>query len=371
MNNFQITRRQALLLFIICTISSKLQMLPCLVSADVGKSLWVVLLLGCSLDAVLFGVVIIINKIVPNMTLHDIIRQTFGKFISWIVGLLLLIYYICTAVLPYEAVRDVFSSNLFDTLPWQLYSVFLLVAVGYLAFSGLRTIGRTAELYCWVIFFCVAGLILLGAVTANYINIFPLGGSDFSAIIKSTYNHSIWFGDYMIFFVLIGRIKPGKTGLKFYDLGIYAGCILIYAFAFMTFYSLYTVLASMQSSLLSGISTFSLLTLDIGRVDWFLVLLSQIASIISCATYTYCATDCVNQLTGKKNYILCLLFTLAVLYVTDIFLFANIDIGLTILKQFTAPIGLSVQILLPILALISAICYKKRKIGHQKGELAC
>lgn len=363
MNKFAITRRQALLLFLICTISSKLQMLPCLISQDVGKAMWAVLLMGCAIDVVLFSLVITINMLAPNVTVHDMLRQTFGKVFTSIIGVLLLIYYISVAVLPYQAVREVFASNLFDTLPWQIFSIFLLVAVGYLAYTGMRTIGRTAELYFWIIIFSVVGLITLGVVTTNFIHVLPISDINLGEVSKSAYNNSIWFADYMIFFVLIGRIKTDpkhKAPLNFTFLLYFLGATAVYCLAYITFYGLYTVLTPTQTSLLSGISAFSLTTLEVSRVDWFLVLLSQAASIISCATYTYCATDCINQITGKKSYGICLLFGLIILYLTDIILFNNTDLGIKYLKVFTAPFATIMQVIMPIITLFAAVMLKRK-----------
>lgn len=338
-------------------------MLPCLVSGEVGRSLWLVLLFGCLIDAVLFILVITINMLAPNVTVHDMLRASFGKVFTGIIGALLLVYYICTAVLPYQAVREVFASNLFDTLPWQIFSIFLLVAVGYLAYSGMRTIGRTAELYFWIIIFSVVGLITLGVITTNFIHILPLGDINFGAVAKSNYTNAIWFGDYMIFFVLIGRIKTDpkrKAPINYAFVLYYLGAVAVYLLAYVTFYCLYTVLTPTQTSLLSGISSFSLTTLEVSRVDWFLVLASQAASIISCATYTYCATDCINQITGKRNYGICLFVGIIILYLTDLLLFNNADLGINYFRTYTAPFASIMQIVMPIITLFAVVIYKKR-----------
>lgn len=363
MNKFQITHRQAILLFIICTISSKMQVLPTLFSSDVGKDLWIVLLFGGVIDVVFLFLTILINRLCPNLTIHDLLRQTFGKAVSFIVVVAFFVYFICTAILPFEAVRDVFASNLFDSITWQLFSLFLVFCVGYLAFSGLRTIGRGAELYGFIIFFCVIALVILGATSADFSNILPVFKQPTNNILSSYLNHSIWFGDYMIFFVLTGRIKPDKTRLKYTDVLYYVGVLCIYAAAYITFYCLYTVSAGSRASLLSSISAFSLLTLDVGRIDWFLVLLSQIASVISCATYVYCASDCIYQITSKRNFGLCVVFSVIILYLADIFLFKNIDQGIEFYSRYTGIASFAIQIIVPIICLISAIIVK---IKNQK-----
>lgn len=360
MNRFMITRRQAVMLFLICTVSSKLQKLPCLLACELQNDLWQVLLLGAFVDVIFFAITILINRLCPNLTVNDMLKKTFGAPIAFIVSTLLLFYFVCTALMPYQAVRDVFASNLFDKLSWQIFSLFLLFAVGYLAYSGMRTLGRSAELYFWIIFASVIMLITLGLISAPLSNILPAFTSSFDRVLRCTTKHSIWFGDYLIFYVLIGRIKPGDSGLKWYDILYYVGAIGLYCAAYISFYSLYTVLFSTQTSLLTSISSFSLLNLDIGRADWFLVLFSQLASVLSCTTYVYCATDSLNNITGKKNYVFCLLICLAAVYLSDILGFSNLSAGINTFVLVTKWPALIIQTAVPIICLISAILVKNR-----------
>lgn len=368
MYKYMISRRQAIILFLICTISSKLQMLPCLLAGQIGKELWQVFLFGAIIDIAFFALTIFINKLCPNMSVHDLLRQTYGKMVTYVFGILFFVYFICTSVLPFEAVRDVFASNLFDTLPWQVFAIFFIVCVGYLAWSGLRTLGRTAELYFYILVACSVSLIILGVIKSDFSSILPINFNIQN--ISSTYIlHSIWFGDYMILYVLTGRIKPEDSGLKYKDIAYFVCFVLIYLVAYVTLWGLYTVTTPSQASLLSSISAFSLLNLEIGRLDWFLVLISQIASVISCSTYIYCASECIYQLIGKKHFGGCVVFSSVILYLTDIILFKNIDKGISYFTTFIGYGSVFLQILVPIFCLLCAIIIKKRKIKQKRREL--
>lgn len=363
-----ISRRQAIILFLICTMSSKLQLLPCLLAGEVGKDLWLVLLFGTAIDTFFLFLTILINKLCPNLSIHDLLRQTYGKIISGIIVFFFFLYFICTSVLPFEAVRDVFASNLFDSIPWQIFALFLLICVGYLSFSGLRTLGRTAELYFYIILFSVISLILLGTIYTQWSDIFPLAQTPIGNLGSSYVMHSIWFGDYMIFYVLTGRIKPGENGLKYKDILLWIAMIILYAISYIVLWGLYNITTSSQASLLSSISAFSLLSLEIGRLDWFLVLFSQIASVISCSTYVYCASECIYQINNKKHFGWCIIFSTILLYLADIIIFRNIDKGITFFTQKISPLGFILQILIPILCLISAFVVKTRTINKKRRE---
>lgn len=364
-----ISRRQAIILFLICTMSSKLQLLPCLLAGEVERDLWIVLLFGAIIDTAFLFLTILINKLCPNMSIHDLLRQTYGKVVTFIIGILFFAYFICTSVLPFEAVRDVFASNLFDSIPWQVFALFFLICVGYLSFSGLRTLGRTAELYFYVILFSITGLILLGAINTSWSEILPAFQTSQSKICSTYMMHSIWFGDYMIFYVLTGRIKPGECGLKYKDILLWCGAICIYVLSYIVLWDLYGITTSSQASLLSSISAFSLLNLEIGRLDWFLVLFSQIASVVSCSTYIYCASECIYQLFGRKNFGICVIISTTLLYLADIIIFNNIDKGITFFTQKISIISFILQILIPLLCLISVFIIKKRINRHKWSKL--
>ncbi|MBQ8468403.1 MAG: GerAB/ArcD/ProY family transporter [Clostridia bacterium] len=366
MNRFSITRRQALFLFIICTISSKLQTLPCMFSEDVGNNLWLVLLFGAAIDIIFFSLTILINHLCPNLTIYDLISQTLGKVVAKLVCFVLILYFLFTALMPYEAVRNVFANNLFDTLPWQTFSIFLIFAVGYLAFSGLKTIGRSSELYLVIIVASVGILVVLGAFSADFGNILPVFNTNFAEISKTYVNHSIWFGDYMIFLCLLGRIDTSKRALKQIDVLIYAWLMIFYAFGYIVFYCLYTVLASSQTSLISSISAFSLLNLSVGRPDWFLVLLSQIASVLSLSTYLYCVSDSLNNIFGKKHYAICSIISVVILYLLDFLLFSHSGVSYMGYMHISGVISLCIQLILPVFCVFCAVLATLKNKKHTK-----
>lgn len=368
MTRFSITRRQAIFLFIICTISSKLQALPTLLAYDAGKGLWFILLFGALIDAIFLTFTIIINKICPNLTMFDLLCKTFGKFTAKIINFAVIIYFLFTAIMPYDAVRNVFANNLFDSLPWHIFSIFLIFAVGYLVFSGLKTIGRSAELYFTIIVSSVVLLILFGIFTANWKNILPILDFDIDTSLKSYVSHALWFGDYMIFYCLMGQIDTRKSQLKFQDIGLYIILILIYVVAYMAFYSLYTVLAGSQTSLLASISSFALLHLSLGRLDWFLVILSQIASVISLSTYIYCISSSINEIFGKKHYGICVFVSILIIYLIEFMLYNEHLVNPVSYMNITGIVSIIIQTSIPVICLLASFVYKRKKT--QKLEAA-
>lgn len=361
MTRFSITRRQAIFIFIICTISSKLQTLPCLLVESSGKGLWAILLFGALIDAIFLTLTILVNKLCPNLTMFDIIKKIFGKPIAIIFSIMLIVYFLLTAFLPYEAVRNVFANNLFDTLPWTFYSIFLIFAVGYLAFCGLKTIGRSAELYFVIIVSSVGLLILLGAFSTNYERILPIFDFDIAKIPAHYLNHALWFGDYMIFFALMGQIDTTRSALKFKDVLIYLSCIAIYIFAYIIFYGQYSLLGASQTSLLTSISSFSLLNLSIGRMDWFLVLFTQIASVLSLSTYIYCIANSANVIFGKKHYGICSIISVLTIYLLHVFLYGNTGASYSSFLAYTGTICLIIQVVIPLIAFFATIIFHTKK----------
>ena len=335
---------------------------------DVGKDLWIVLIFGMIVDVVFFSFTILINHLCPDVTIYEIVAKVCGKVVAKIICGILIFYFIFTALMPYEAVRNVFANNLFDTLPWQIFSIFLIFAVGYLVFSGLKTLGRSSELYFVIIVASVGILIILGAFSADLHNILPIFDTDVETISKTYINHSIWFGDYMIFLCLIGRIDTTRHAIKKIDILIYVGLMIFYAFGYIVFYSLYGVTSGSQTSLISSISAFSLLNLSIGRPDWFLVLLSQISSVLSLSTYLYCISDSLNNIFGKKHYAVCSIVSVTILYILDFALFSHTGVSYTGYMHISGTIALAIQTILPVFCVFCAVFFHNKSKKLTRGQ---
>ena len=297
----EITKRQALFLMVICLMANKVQRLPSLVASNVGRHGWLVFLGVGVIDVLLLLLALLFNKKCKNQTVYQICENAGGKWFSKIIYVLFGVYFLANALLPYEAVHDIFANILFDYLSWETYSLVLAFTIFFIANRRLRNVGRLGEIFFSIIAISFVSLLILGATTTNYYRVLPISDINLSEFVDTCFEYSLWFGDFLIVFAFVGRIKQDGKPLGWKSVLTYCSCVLILSFAYIVFYGLYEHLTPNQNSLISSISQFSLLNLEIGRIDWFLVLFFQMATVISSGLYLHLSADSFRQVLGLKE----------------------------------------------------------------------
>ena len=115
--------------------------------------------------------------------------------------------------------------------------------------------------------------------------------------------------------------------------------------------------------MITDISEFSLLNLEIGRLDWFLMLGVQTSTIIACAIDVYLASyNFAKVFDIKKSYKISIVIV-AIVYLLDVFVFKNITNSAVVVSMISRWFALVVQYILPLLVFIVAICYSRKKGG--------
>ena len=365
----ELTKRQALFLLVVCFIANKAQRLPSFIATSIGRHGWLVTLILGMLDVVMLFVMLWTNKVANGKTCYDMCKNAGGKWFAKFIVLFFGLYYLLNALLPYEAIHDVFSNVLFDHLSWELYSVFIVFAIAFLATHGLTTIGRVTELLMFVIITSLVGLLILGGSTTDFSLVLPFYDIDAGKLFDACFSYSMWFGDFTIVYIFMGRVKEDDGKMNFWFPIVLAFSVLAMTFGYMIFYGLYEVLAPEQTNAISSISQFALLNLDIGRVDWFLVLFFEMSTFISSGLYVFGASKCLCEVfeIKKQNYV-----TIGLpifVYFLDILVFKSIGRGASkfakVVKYFYPMIAIGFPIVLLICSFVS------RKKDRKKLQNLC
>lgn len=364
-----LTKRQSLFLLLICFLVIKVQRLPSLIATNVGRHGWLVLLILGGVDVLFLLLVLLFNKKAGDKTTYEVCERVGSKWLAKIIYILFAIYFILKCILPYEAVHDIFANILFDHLSWELYSVILAGTILFVASRRLRNIGRLGELFFFFIAISFIVLLVLGAVTTNYYRTLPIADINGSEFLDTCIHYNLWFGDFLILYLFIGRVKQDDSKLGWPIIVGYLICVIASAFAYIVFYGLYEYLASNQNSLISSISQFSLLGLDIGRIDWFFVLFFQIGTVISSALYLFLSGDCFKKVFGLKKIWVPLIILAIGVYLADIFIFKSVQAGASIVANITKYFALFMIIILPMILFVIVCIYNKKQ--QSKRSLLC
>lgn len=359
----ELTKRQAIFLIIICLMANKVQRLPSLISTAVGRHGWLAFLTMGLIDIVFLIVTLKFNQKANDQTTYQVCEKAGGKWYAKLIYIMLGVYFLLNSLLPYEAVHDLFANILFDHLSWEIYSILLALTVFFISSRGLKNLGRLGEIYFYIIGVSFIILLILGATTTNYYHVLPLFDINSSAFIDTCLKYNLWFGDFLMIYMFVGRIKVDKKPLGWPCVAIFASVVVLISFSYAVFYGLYENLSTNQNSLISAISQFSLIGLDIGRVDWFLVLFFQICALISSSLYLFLTSDCIKEIFGlKKNIITCFILA-TIVYLLDIVIFKSVQAGAGIVAEVSQYFSLFMIIGFPIIMFITVLisCKKQNK----------
>ena len=136
---------------------------------------------------------------------------------------------------------------------------------------------------------------------------------------------------------------------------------LFVIFAFITYYGIYQEVTPLKRNWLTKVSQFALLSLDIGRLDWFLILFGELATIITAGVFVYCSAYCFQEVfqTKKINYIIYII--LGILYLNTNFFVKGKLVIFRFIISIGAIYGMIIQYVLPIILLIIAHKYNRSK----------
>ena len=351
----ELTKRQAIFLILICLAANKMQRLPSLISTSIGRHGWLAFLVMGILDILFLILTLSFNKKAKNKTTYEVCEKAGGKFYAKIIFILMSVYFLANSLLPYAAVHDLFANILFDKLSWNIYGIMLALSVFFVSSRGLKNLGRLGEIFFYIIGVSFIILLILGSTTTNYYHILPLQDINISSFIHTCLEYNLWFGDFLIIYIFVGKIKYDKKPLGWPTVIAFSITVLLISFAYVVYYGLYENLSINQNSLISSISQFSLLALDIGRIDWFLVLFFQISAVVSSSVYIFATAYCLKKIFGFKDNVLTCFIIASIIYLLDIVIFKSVQEGASIIASISKYYALFMIIVFPIIMYITVI----------------
>lgn len=346
------TSKQFYIVLSIFIISLKVQRLPCLMCIVFANNTHILFLIYFLVDFLLILLALFILKVLRK---RNFLMSQKNKVVAVFVkiGLLFVaIYFIFQGTLFYEAIQDLFSHILFDNLPWTLFSLLLVACVFYLAASGIKNIARNFELYFFIIAISYIVLAVLGGIHANFSCIYPFEAIQVDLTVSKLLDYNIWFGDFFIVLFLGANTKEVKVKWTLLTYLVSVAFVLLLVVEYNGIYEYY---ACMQSSLISMISEQSMLGIDIGRFDWFLILITEIGSILSCGVCLHFAKNCLSLSIPKIKPNYHLIIIVLVLYFMDIFYLVDIDAKVDLFYNFAGIFALVVKIASLFLLTIASI----------------
>lgn len=308
--------RQFYIVFLVFVISLKVQKLPSIMYGIYGKDSFISILLYLVVNLIGILLAFFILKRTKGLSFMDKSKSKIFEILKKIILVSVTFYFLIQSLLMYESMQNLFEHTLFENLPWILFSLLLLFCIFYLAFTGIKNIALNFELYFFLIIASYILIAVLGGIHTDFSVILPLQTVNFRFIIDRLVDFNVWFGDFFLVLFLGKSAKNIKLG---WTLLTYTVAILFVTFLNIEFAGIYLGYSPMQASLISTLSEQSMLGLNIGRVDWFLILMAEFGTILSCAVCFYFAAKSMHGVFPKIKFLYILMALSVLLYLFDIF----------------------------------------------------
>ena len=370
----KITANQTLTLICLCSISVKIASLPGYMSTIAKGDFWLVALGIFISEIISLWIILDISSKVRDKTFFDLIKENISSKLSKLIEILFSIFFIVkTLICIYET--EIFIKNTIyeDFNEWIFLFVFLLFLI-YVSKKNYMVLGRVGELIIWV---AIAGgviSLMLSVLEIDISNILPIIlKNDITTLLNCAGKSSFWFGDYLIFFILMGNIKfdeDTSKNIKRILIG-YSVMALFIILLFIVFECLFKNVTTIYETAISGVSHYIPRFNDF-RIDWLSDIMWVIVQIYSSAVWFFLSKITLNNLfniNNSKNNIkdiyIPIIFSISIIIVFNI-----VKVPLNIFENFIGNNFWWVTLILSQMPLLTFICYKIYKRRNMKNENA-
>ena len=206
-----ISSRQAVLLIMICRVTTILTIMPTIYIEPANQDIWIVTIVSFAYILLSAIPALFLSSKFSELNYIGYIEKIFGKFIGKIIGIVYIIFYMRTAILfSYISIQMIRTSFLPDTKP-LITIIFLIISCIYIASKGSVTIGRYTELFVPVILGVISLFIILGYNNVDLTVFLPIyKDSSFWQINYGAIKLTYLFIDLSILLMISPKLKNKK-----------------------------------------------------------------------------------------------------------------------------------------------------------------
>ena len=266
MKSKRITGIQYGLILCLTTISLKFLVFPSVFANYAGKDLYFAVFIGLMLDLSFALLMLYVLKQNPHLTFYELIKRAFGTAFASVLAFCLFLYFFLRGVLVVKEIHNYFNETLFENIKWIMFVIPLFALTMFIMLKDFQSLGRTIQFFMPLMVLALLFTILVPASEADFTNVLPL----FENGVKNTFNAvlrcSFTFGDYLVLFILMGKINYTKSTNKkvLICLGVtYALVVLFY----VVFASVFGDIGINHSLALSDLLLYTNIITDTGTIN--------------------------------------------------------------------------------------------------------
>lgn len=314
----QLTANQVSNMVLLCSIGLKIAILPGYMSSIANKDFWLVTIVMTIFELLSYIAILEVAKKIPNKTFFQVLEDNFNFPVRKIVEALFFIFFILKTILNiYECENFIKETIYEDFNEWIFLPVFLLFII-YVANKDFNVLGRSSELVVYLAYAAMIISLMLSIIDIDISNILPIMPNGILPLFKCSAKSSFWFGDYLIFLLLMGNIKYEK-GSSRKIIGGYVITISFIVLYFITFNCLFNNTTPIRNTAISDVSHY-IPHLNDFRLDWLSDILWVFVELFTSAIWFFMAKITFCNLFGidNKNKIVSFSFAGVIIFLLNV-----------------------------------------------------
>lgn len=354
------TARQFYIIVCLFVITTKMQRFASLLFSEAGKDGYVLILIYALVNIIGILLAFFIYKFLNTDRFKNEKTNFVFSGLKKLVMFATTLYFVIQALLLFEHVQNIFADTLFDKFAWSIFSLLFLFAIFFLARTGIKNIALNFELYAIVIAIALIVIGIMGATQADYSFVLPLETINISSLISNFSKFNIWFGDFFIILYMLFHTNKPKLSKTLLSYGV---SIAFLTFLVITFNGIYGDYSAIQAGMVSSITEQSILGLNIGRVDWLLILVAEFGTILSCSVCIYFASKTFGAVLPKVKPLILMIIIAITFYIMNVFILVD----KFVVKDFFFGIGGNLSLALKLFTTLILIiisfkdCFAKKR----------
>lgn len=280
---------------------SKLLVYPATLVYNSRNDLLLSAFVNCLIEGAAVAAVMLLSK-KTEMSLFELIGNTFGKIAAKIVYGLFAVFFFASALLPVMEQKNFVLRVLYENVPSIIsFAPFFFVCF-YACVKGFKSIGRMADIALPVFAAAFAVLILLAVPHADFSALLPIAGVPAKDVLKGSLFSANWYTDAAFLLFFLGNFKYEKRASAKVLSAYAAGCAAVLLFL-AVFYGVFSDIAVRQQNAVAQISKYTTSFTSLGRVDYLFIFALALVMVFRLCVPAQICVHCVCKALGCKPFI--------------------------------------------------------------------
>lgn len=349
----KITSIQCGLLLCLTTISLKFLVFPSVFSTYAGKDLYFSVTIGLILDFSFMLMVLYILRKNPHLTFFELIKRAFGNVVARVLVFSLFLYFFCRGVLVIKEIHNYFNETLFENIEWLMFVIPLFALIVFMMLKDFRTFGRTVQFFLPLIVLALFYTILVPASEADFSNILPVFENGVNGTFNAVLHCSFTFGDYLILFILMGKVKYTPSTQKKILTCVIVTYTLVILF-YIVFSSVFGDIGINHSLALSDLLLYTSIVTETGTLNWINIIVWLIILFLEVGLMFLSASKTLTEAFSFKNRYVPTIIICVLLFAAIVYLYLNLIRAIEIVTSLGFCVSVIVfQVLLPIMGIVA------------------